>query len=133
MKTKILFVIESLICGGAEKSLTTLLNLIDYNRFEVYLQLFTFKGEFMRYIPKEVNLLPLLPSTQIEGMSIMSQLLSGKFGAMVAHIKFSYKVRRIKNSNSNDIFTYAIFIGSISINLKNLICYFFTKSHIRKN
>ena len=105
MKTKILFVIESLICGGAEKSLTTLLNLIDYNRFEVYLQLFTFKGEFMRYIPKEVNLLPLLPSTQIEGMSIMSQLLSGKFGAMVAHIKFSYKVRRIKNSNCNDVFT----------------------------
>ena len=40
MKQKLLFVIESLNCAGAEKSLTTLLNLIDYSKYEVDLQLF---------------------------------------------------------------------------------------------
>lgn len=60
-KKKILFVIESLACAGAEKSLTTLLNLLDYSKYEVDLQLFAFGGEFEELLPKEVNVLPILP------------------------------------------------------------------------
>ena len=44
MKT-ILFVIDSLHCAGAEKSLITLLSLIDYSKYEVDLQLFGYGGE----------------------------------------------------------------------------------------
>ena len=58
MKTKLLFVIDSLICAGAEKSLVSLLNQLDYDKFEVDLQLFTYGGEFEEFLPKEVNLLP---------------------------------------------------------------------------
>jgi len=58
MKKKLLFVIESLAAAGAEKSLVTLLSLIDYDKYEVDLQLFSFGGEFERYLPKEVKLLP---------------------------------------------------------------------------
>ena len=59
-KKKILFVIESLACAGAEKSLTTLLNLMDYTKFDVDLQLFGYGGAFEKLLPKEVNLLPKL-------------------------------------------------------------------------
>ena len=105
MKTKLLFVIESLICGGAEKSLTTLLNLIDYDQYDVSLQLFTHKGEFMKYIPKQVHLLPLLPSSTVESMSLPKQILTGRFKAAWAHVKFSYQVRQKSCVNNNDIFT----------------------------
>lgn len=104
MKLKILFVIESLVCGGAEKSLVTLLNLFDYNKYDVSLQLFTFKGEFMRYIPEQVKLLPLLPSSLDECMSLPKQILTGRLAAAWAHIKFSYQVRQKKCENINDIF-----------------------------
>lgn len=60
MKKKLLFVIESLVCAGAEKSLATLLNLIDYSRYDVDLQLFAYGGEFEALLPPEVNLLPPL-------------------------------------------------------------------------
>ena len=35
MKKKILFVINSMGCGGAEKSLLSLLSLLDYDRYDV--------------------------------------------------------------------------------------------------
>ena len=56
-KKKILFVMESLRIGGAEKSLLTILNLLDYRKYDVDLFLFTHTGEFIDMIPKEVNLL----------------------------------------------------------------------------
>ena len=59
MNKKILFVMESLVIGGAEKSLVTILSLLDYNKYDVDLQLFNDEGEFMDLLPKEVNILPL--------------------------------------------------------------------------
>ncbi len=60
-KKKILFVIDILQCGGAEKSLLTLLSLIDYTKYEVDLQLFWYGGSLEKLLPKGVHLLP--PST----------------------------------------------------------------------
>lgn len=59
MKKKLLFVIESLTLGGAEKSLVTLLNLLDYSKYEVDLLLFAQGGAFQQLLPAEVNLLPV--------------------------------------------------------------------------
>ena len=59
-KIRILFVIESLIAAGGEKSLVTLLSLLDYERYDVDLQLFGFGGEFEQYVPRQVNMLPPL-------------------------------------------------------------------------
>lgn len=58
MKKRLLITIESLIAAGGEKSLITLLSLLDYVKYEVDLQLLAFGGEFERYIPKQVNVLP---------------------------------------------------------------------------
>lgn len=57
MKKKILFVMESLGIGGAEKSLVTLLSQFDYLKYDVDLFLFRPKGEFMNLLPKDVNVL----------------------------------------------------------------------------
>ena len=57
MKKKILFIIDALCAGGAEKSLITILNLLDYDIYDVDLFLLRHEGEFLSMIPKEVNLL----------------------------------------------------------------------------
>lgn len=57
-KIKLLFIMESLGIGGAEKSLLTLLSKLDYDRFDVSLFLFRHDGELMQFLPAEVNLLP---------------------------------------------------------------------------
>ena len=57
MKKKIVFVMNSLSIGGAEKSLVTILSLFDYKKYEVDLFLFGVEGEFLKQLPKEVNLL----------------------------------------------------------------------------
>ena len=49
MKKKVLFVIESLTCAGGEKSLTTLLNLFNYEKYDVELQLFSYGGELEKW------------------------------------------------------------------------------------
>ena len=74
MKKKILFVIDSLHCAGAEKSLTTLLNLIDYNEYEVDLQLFGYGGALESLLPNEVNLLSPLAYTVFSNLSLISAI-----------------------------------------------------------
>lgn len=59
MKKDILFVINSLTIGGSEKSLVSLLNVIDYSKYRVDLLMLR-KGESLdKYIHKEVNLLDI--------------------------------------------------------------------------
>lgn len=54
---KILFVINSLTIGGSEKSLVSLLNLIDYSKYDVDLMMFKSGKEFDKYIPDQVKVL----------------------------------------------------------------------------
>lgn len=54
-KTNLLFVIDSLSCGGAEKSLVTLLGLIDPNQFNIDLSLHSRGGIFEKLVPSFVN------------------------------------------------------------------------------
>ena len=58
-KKKILFIMESLGIGGAEKSLLTILDMIDKEKYDINLYLFNHTGQFMKFIPDDVNLLPL--------------------------------------------------------------------------
>lgn len=55
----ILFVINSLTIGGSEKSLVSLLNMMDYSKFNVDLLMLKKGEEFDKYIPKEVNILDI--------------------------------------------------------------------------
>lgn len=59
MKKKLLFVIDSLNIGGAEKSIVSLLNLIDYSKYEIDFLLFKKDGDLRKYVPNQVNILPI--------------------------------------------------------------------------
>lgn len=53
----ILFVIDSLTCGGAEKSLISLLNNFDYSKYNVDILMMKRGGEFENFLPINVNIL----------------------------------------------------------------------------
>ena len=57
MKKNLLFIMPSLHGGGAEKSLVTLLSLIDTERYNVDLLLFRNEGLFADRVPKFVNVI----------------------------------------------------------------------------
>ena len=57
MKKRVLFVIDSLHSGGAEKSLVSLLNLFDYENYEVDLLTFKEGGLYASLLPKNVILI----------------------------------------------------------------------------
>ena len=56
-KKDILFIMNNLHCGGAEKSLVSLLQIIDYSKYNVDLLLFKKEGLFLNKLPKEVHVL----------------------------------------------------------------------------
>lgn len=54
----ILFIMNNLNCGGAEKALISLLEVLDYSKYKVDLFLFKHEGIFINKLPKEVTVLP---------------------------------------------------------------------------
>lgn len=88
-KRNVLFIIDSLTCGGAEKSLISLLPLLDYSKVQVDLMLVERGGVFEQYIPKEVNVLTLSrPQTMFYRIgllwfSILLRVMRQRHGAEV--------------------------------------------------
>lgn len=90
---KILFVIESLACAGAEKSLITLLNLIDYKHYEVDLQLFSFGGELETLVPKDVHILPPLPYFEECNVPLFKSFKETSWKFFRSRVMYSLKLR----------------------------------------
>lgn len=95
---KILFVINSLGLGGAEKSLTSLLSTFDFNKYSVDLLMFRPEGMFLRLLPSDVNILPV-PAFLKSNDSLVSELK--KPGYFVSRIKASVALR--KNSKTKSL------------------------------
>lgn len=93
-KKKILFVLDSLRIGGAEKSLITLLSLLDYSKYDVDLQLFAFDGAFMHSVPQEVNVLPPTSWTSFTQKSLCGQLMTGHLGKLWTRLKLAIGIRK---------------------------------------
>lgn len=98
MKKKILFVIDSLGIGGAEKSLVTLLNCIDYSRYDVDLQLFSRGGAFEKYVPTQVNFLKIPNYFNYCSGSLFSQIPNLKM--VISRLRYSLRLRLNKKANS---------------------------------
>ena len=88
MKKRLLFVIDSLVCGGAEKSLISLLPLIDYAWFDVDLLMFKRGGTFEKFIPPQVNVI----EHALYGYNLLDRLRR-----IVHQVNFSSQVRLKKN------------------------------------
>ncbi len=78
MKKKILFIMPSMFIGGAERSLLGLLEALDYSKVDVSLFLYRHEGEFLKYIPKEVDILPEIDEYKTFDVSVKSLLFSNK-------------------------------------------------------
>ena len=110
MRKSILFVIDSLHCAGAEKSLTTLLSLLDYSKYDVDLQLFGYGGDLEKVLPKEVNLLEPLIYTNFTEMPVKNSLIYSiknmNVDMFISRIKYSMKIRKNDYSNAQKARVY---------------------------
>jgi glycosyltransferase involved in cell wall biosynthesis len=79
IKKNLLFIINNLNCGGAEKSLVSLLQTIDYSKYAVDLFVFKHEGVFFENLPKEVVVL--------EEQTIVPYLYSSTKSAVLKAIK----------------------------------------------
>lgn len=98
MKESILFVINSMGCGGAEKSLLSLLSLLDYAKYDVTLQMFRRGGMFEELLPQEVHIRKDLDYIVFCGKSPVKQLFSFDLRRMTARVRTSLFLRsNVKN------------------------------------
>jgi glycosyltransferase involved in cell wall biosynthesis len=102
LKKKLLFVMNNLNCGGAEKSLLSLLQTIDYTLYEVDLFLFKHEGMFLKKVPPEVNLLKAPAYYLYFDMSIKTAVVDclkkKQFRIAAARIAAGYIFRTEKNA-----------------------------------
>jgi glycosyltransferase involved in cell wall biosynthesis len=103
MKKNLLFVIDSLVLAGAEKSLITLLSLLDYSKFSVDLMLFAHGEELEKLLPEEVNLLEPLEYTKFTKMdlrtAIKSSIKNWNLNMIKSRIRYSTQIR-LRNYNN---------------------------------
>lgn len=101
MKKKVLFVMNNLSSGGAEKSLSSLLQVLDYSLYDVDLLLFKPGGIFFSSLPKEVKLLEEPSEYKYFDMPIklaLSQSLKrGRIDTVLSRIGASFIFRREQN------------------------------------
>ncbi|MCQ6558976.1 glycosyltransferase [Paenibacillus mendelii] len=101
MKKNLLFVMNNLNCGGAEKALIALLNTIDYSGYNVDLLLFRREGIFLADIPKQVNVLEEPPAYRYFDMPIKAAIkdciLKGRIDIAIARTCAAFIFRSEKN------------------------------------
>jgi len=93
MKKKILFVIDSLNSGGAEKSLISLLSLLDYDKYEVDLLTFRSGGLYEPLIHESVNRLKSPDIFTTMSKSIKEVLINKEYSNFFWRIKSSIDIR----------------------------------------
>ncbi len=103
MKKNILFVMESMKSGGGEKSLLTLLQLFDYEKYDVDLMLFNPSGLFFDMLPPQVNIVPIGGAyksfTNPFFASVKELLSKGKIALAIKRMIYSHTVNSSKGSS----------------------------------
>ena len=100
----ILFVINSLTIGGSEKSLVSLLNMMDYSKFNVDLLMLKKGEEFDKYIPKEVNILDIPEYYKFlnDSKMIKSRVSKVKYTLCRYKSSFDLRINSIKKEKINN-------------------------------
>lgn len=99
MKKKILIASYDLEIGGVERSLISMLNNFDYERYDVELLLYNHSGEFMPLILKNVKLLPENTKYKSIRLGIGTLIKSGEYNLAFQRLraKYGYEYRRDKS------------------------------------
>ncbi len=70
IRRKVLFIIDSLTCGGAEKSLVSLLSQLNQDKYELYLWLRNPVGIFLKSVPRNITIVKQPEYTLAEIMKL---------------------------------------------------------------
>ncbi len=106
MKKNILISMYALQIGGAERSLIGLLESIDYEKFHVDLFLYRHEGEFLTFLPKEVNVLPAIKEYTTFERPIKDVLKEGYIHLACARILAKLKAKWETNKAKDEDGTY---------------------------
>ena len=102
MKKKLLFTIDSLGCGGAEKSLVSLLPLLNRNKYEIHLWVLNRGAEFESLLPDNVMIEPEPIYGPFDRMKmILAQL----------YYSLSIRIKRILGKHEHGAETYWKCVG----------------------
>lgn len=99
-------------CGGAEKALVSLLQSLDYSKYEVDLFLFKNEGILLKQLPKEVTILPQPENYTYFDMSlkkaIIENLKKGNLKVVWYRILAGivYKTEKIKTVKEQKVWAY---------------------------
>ncbi|MEH7388357.1 glycosyltransferase [Bacillus sp. JJ1521] len=117
MKKSLLFVIDSLVGAGAEKSLITLLSLLDYKKYSVDLMLFAHGELLQELVPKEVNILSPLKYTNFSKFNLKKAFLYSlkrhDYKMLCSRLKYSVNIRLGKHSNAQKARLYWENVSSV--------------------
>lgn len=94
MKKRIFISMHYLELGGAETALIGLLQAIDYSCYDVDLFLHSHQGEMMKFIPKEVNILPEIKEYSMIEKPMWGALRTGCFHIVLARLKAKWQYKR---------------------------------------
>ena len=99
MRKKILIASYDLEIGGVERSLISMLNNFDYERYDVDLLLYNHSGEFMPLIPKDVKLLTENTKYKSIRLGIGTLIKSGEYNLAFQRLraKYGYEYRKDKS------------------------------------
>lgn len=101
MEKKNIFVaIHYLEIGGAEISLIGLLNAIDYSKYNVDLFVYSHRGELMKLIPSQVNLIPEISKYAFIEQPIKDALKKGHVDLVAARLFSKVLYRQYRNRNN---------------------------------
>ncbi|MGG3564222.1 glycosyltransferase [Neobacillus rhizosphaerae] len=138
---KILIVSHWMEIGGAERSLIGLLNSIDYSNYSVDLYLCRHTGEFLKLIPKEVNLLPEDSKAAAIAIPLKSVLMKGYLDIFIGRLlgklvaKFFTIIKKPKYPNNiaieySNLFTFPFISKIVPNNLYDLTISFLEPHYI---
>ncbi|RHV70522.1 glycosyltransferase [Roseburia sp. OM02-15] len=85
--------------GGAEKALLGLLEAIDKNKFQVELFLLRHTGELLKYIPKNIILLPEKKEYSMLGIPLKETLAQKEYNIFWGRLKGNLKAKKFAHKN----------------------------------
>lgn len=96
---KILFVMNGMNIGGAERALLGLLSAIDYEKYSVDLFLLNHSGELLQYIDKRVNILLCNPKFSIYARPLKDVILQKNFSAAWGRVRAKYAAKKFNKKH----------------------------------
>ncbi|MBT2699452.1 glycosyltransferase [Bacillus sp. ISL-40] len=90
MKKNILISVYNMEIGGIERSLINMLESFDYEKYNVDLLIFHHVGDFMKLIPKSVNILPEVEKFTVFRKPVIQCLKEGHYSLALMRIIAKY-------------------------------------------